>query len=367
MILGAPPWADSGYGIQARETAYALQRLGHTVAVAAFAGCHARQVWNGIEILPVGQKPFGNGLIAGTARRWKADLVITLCDPWTLQPDQFAGIPVMPWMPVDCEPLSVLEARFLARLQQITKVWPVAMSEFGQRMLVAAGFKAPVVPHCVPDGFAAAADPDMFRAEVKVPAGAFLVVKVGVNNSDDRKAFVETLLAFARWGQKDAVLYLHTEAQAKDAPNLVLLAAQLGLRHRVAFPSPEKRAADLYPAPWMAGMYTAADVADVTSRSEGFGVPCIEALACGTPVIGCRNSATTEKICPEWGWLIGGQEMWARHHGARWMTPSVPELARAYEKAHAGAARKRAAAARAGEQWTVAAMTAAWEKALANL
>jgi len=93
-------------------------------------------------------------------------------------------------------------------------------------------------------------------------------------------------------------------------------------------------------------------------------VPVIEALACGTPVIGCRNSAVTEKIRPEFGWLVRGQKTWARHHNAWWVQPSVPELFRAYEKAQRSAASMRTAALLESVRWSLRASAAAWAKAL---
>ena len=43
-------------------------------------------------------------------------------------------------------------------------------------------------------------------------------------------------------------------------------------------------------------LYQGADAAVVTSRYEGFGLPALEAMACGTPVVAFANSATTEIV-----------------------------------------------------------------------
>lgn len=367
-VLAPPPWATSGYGLQCQFLCRALLALGHQVAVLAYAGVHEETDWRGVRILSNGGAPYGNGTIAGSCRRWNADLLILLCDTWTVDPGQLAGLTVMPWVPVDTSTLGVMDRRWLEQVRDTADLRPAAMSDHGRNLLADAGFGAPVVP------LATAFTPDpeaglRWRAARKIPPGTFLVAKVGVNNEDDRKAFGATLQAFARAAGKrlDMALWCHCEPQARKAPNLAYMAVDLGLQGRIAFPDEHERRCDLHDQAWMAGLYNAADVVDIATKGEGFGCPLIDALACGTPVIGCRNSAITEKIRPEWGWLVSGQRTWARHHNAWWTEPDVGELARAYARARTSARSMRPAAARAGQAWSVAAMTAAWERMLAGL
>jgi glycosyltransferase involved in cell wall biosynthesis len=371
LVSSPPPWAPSGYGLQARYLAEALRRLGHKPAISAFGGCHEAQTWKGLPILPTGVRPYGNGVIAGNYRKWNADLLISLGDLWVLDPGQFEGLNFMPWLPLDCDPLGVMDR---TRLEQLRGplLHPVAMSEFGQRVLKAAGFGAPVLPHCTtfrPDPAAGA----QWRREQRVPEDLFLIAKVGVNNVDDRKAFAVTLQAFASFavGRDDAGLYLHTEPQVAKAPNLAAMALDLGLAGRggskVVFADEHRRAVDGYDQAWMHGLYCAADVLDATSKGEGFGVPAVEALACGTPVIGAANSAMPEKIERDYGWLVHGQGEWASHHHAWWMTPYADDLVAAYEDAYERARGMRAAAAEAGQRWSCASMQARLKEILATV
>lgn len=306
--------------------------------------------------------------MAGNYRRWEADLLLLICDAWTVDPGQLAGLHVMAWMPLDTDKLGIMNRQWLDTLRDTAaSVRPVAMSKHGRQLLQAAGWDAPLVPHKVAPDFYPDADAGLaWRESLKIPENAFVITKVGVNDEDDRKSFVTTLLAFSQIAakNKNAYLYLHTEAQVRKAPNLAVIALDLGLKGRVAFADEYRRGADLYTASEMRSIYNGSTVLDAATKGEGFGVPIIEALACGTPVIGCRNSAVTEKIRPEWGWLIGGQRIWAKHHHAWWTEPGEQFLVRAYESARTSAKSKRAAARAEGARYRD--NISQWRKALAS-
>lgn len=372
LLHSPPPWAPSGYGTQCAIAARVLKGLGHEVGLSVY-GYHGREEWEGMPLYPVGNKQRGNGLVAYNCRRHQAELLITLGDVFLLDPAQFSGLHVMPWVMIDCDPMGIMDASWLAAVDKVAaSCRPLAACEFGQRMLAGgrAGWCWPgagmvpmvAAPEYRPDAAAGQA----WRREMGIGDDMFVISKVGVNNEDDRKSFGVTLQAFAMLARrrKDACLYLHCEAQTEKCPNLVMMATELGLKGRVAFPVEERRAADGYDAGWMRGMFCGSSLYDATSKGEGFGVPVVEALACGTPVTGSVGSAVAEKIAPEHGWMIGGQKFWARHHQAWWREPSVEELFRVYQRAANTAKSMRHDAAAAGQAWRPEAMAAAWEAVL---
>src|SRR5439155_8213949 len=81
----------------------------------------------------------------------------------------------------------------------------------------------------------------------------------------------------------------------------------------------------------MADWYGVLDVLSACSYAEAFGVPLIEAQACGTPVITTAGSAMKE--IRGHGWLATADEYWNHVHGAWWDRPRVDSIVRQYEKA----------------------------------
>jgi glycosyltransferase involved in cell wall biosynthesis len=81
-------------------------------------------------------------------------------------------------------------------------------------------------------------------------------------------------------------------AGKKDPRYYPALAAQtqtLGLQNRVLF-------LDYVPAEDLPALYTGADACVLPSLYEGFGLPLLEAMACGTPVVASRASSMPEVV-----------------------------------------------------------------------
>ena len=81
----------------------------------------------------------------------------------------------------------------------------------------------------------------------------------------------------------------------------------------------------------MATWYNGLDVLSLCSFGEGFGLPLIEAQACGVPVITTDASATNE-LCGA-GWLVSATDFWTNGHASWWRRPDVADIDTAYEAA----------------------------------
>jgi glycosyltransferase involved in cell wall biosynthesis/predicted O-methyltransferase YrrM len=284
------PWASTGYGVQTRLFVPRLRAAGHEVAVLAFYGLEGGPiVWNGIPCLPRGRDPVGLDVIGHHSDSWQADLVITLVDAWAIDPQRFAGhgIRWVPWFPVDMEPLP---PPVHEKVRQAFA--PIVFSRFGERMAGAAGLDPLYVPHGVDTKALRPLPQQQARRFLGMREDAFLVGMVAANKDmPSRKALPQVLEAFARFCRRrpDAMLYLH--AARGDEPwwkgmgaDLNALIRHFGIEKHVV-------GANAYnllmgcPDEYLANAYSALDALLSPSLGEGFGVPILEAQACGCPVL----------------------------------------------------------------------------------
>jgi glycosyltransferase involved in cell wall biosynthesis len=337
---GNPPDAMSGYGVQAGLFGPRIAKLGHEVAFSANTRVNLpATTWNGYPIYSAGIMEFGVDSLPGHYADWGADLLIMLCDAWQMDPGTVAGMNVLTWLPVDCDPLGAGDRAFL----EGSGARPVAMSRHGQRMLEAAGKLAAYVPHGI--------DTAMFRPFHRGAARADLGLKdstfaVGINAQNvERKALVQSLAGFAAFHRThpDSVLFLHSTTTRGDGDSTYLppVIESLGLTaESVRFENHYDIVTCRIPAKRMAAWYNALDVLLAASMGEGFGIPIVEALACGTPVIGTKCSTMPELIPFEVGWLVKGTRVWKERHQAWWMLPDPEEIRSALVLAQLSSASK---------------------------
>ena len=117
---------------------------------------------------------------------------------------------------------------------------------------------------------------------------------------DNRKAFNYQFEAVKKFidNHKDLniILYLHTEHCAKyNGFNLIEILKDKKLDlDKIFFTNPTKLSNYPYSFQQMAHLYNSLDVLMNASSGEGFGVPIIEAQACGVPVLTHNATSMTE-------------------------------------------------------------------------
>jgi glycosyltransferase involved in cell wall biosynthesis len=82
----------------------------------------------------------------------------------------------------------------------------------------------------------------------------------------------------------------------------------------------------------MAALYSAFDVLANPSYGEGFGVPAIEAQACGTRVIASGWAGSADLVADD-GWLLQGIPFWDEPQKAWYQIPLVDSIVNALVEA----------------------------------
>jgi len=346
------PWTGTGYGVQTALFTPRIRDAGHDVAISATWGLGGSpQMWNGIPVFPADEQ-WGNVTLPRLAQHWGDNeecLVIFLGDVWPLHAPQLAEVNIAAWVPVDHDPVPpAVNAVFDSLVRR-----PIAMSRFGEQQFKERGRDPLYVPHAIETGTyqpRPAARPKM-REAMGIPEDAFVVGMVAANKGSrpPRKAFPQVFEAFSRFAHehKDAYLYLHSEMSGKyDGIDLRALAIACEIpTDRIKHTPPWFLELEVKPND-MVNIYSTFDVLCSPSYGEGFGVPIIEAQACGVPVIVNDFTAMTE-LCGA-GWLVDGDRWWDGTQQSWFKCASVDRvyqaIGEAYEARHDEALRIQARA-----------------------
>jgi glycosyltransferase involved in cell wall biosynthesis len=328
VAVSNTPMAPTGYGTQIAQLGVRALAAGHDFSVAANYGAPVNMEWNGIKIYAEGLLRWANDSgpenIALAAR--DGGVGLTLCDVWTLVADGWHELPIVAWVPVDHSPVPRRVAEWC--LKGGNK-YIVAMSKNGEQLLLEAGVprdRLTYIPHGI-DRSVWNVDVQPVRDLLRVPEEAHLTIITAMNKGK-RKSFPEMLTAWTMFAaaHKDAYLYLHTDKWGHmEGINLIPLLKALGApEDRIRWVNSIQMRAGV-PAEMVARLTRSADVLLLASRSEGFGVPVIEAQAVGTPVIVSNHTAQPELV-RDYGRIVNGQLHYEDSQEAWAIIPNVGEI-----------------------------------------
>lgn len=345
------PGVPTGYGVQAKMLADRLKRHGIDVAALSNYGLEGRidtlkTKFGNIPHYPRGVTPYSGDVLKlyhedHLKGRDIPNSILTLYDVWVfLEQKDLDDLNIWSWVPLDHVTMPP-RVEMWCKKENVT---PIAMSEFGLEQLKKANIDAHFIPHAV--------DTNAYRPTHNIGGQPirdyyglkdddFLVGMVSANKSNGqihRKAFAENILGFSLFKKNhpNAYLYLHTDpSKVYGGFGLLNLIKAVGLdKDDVLFPDPHQYRMG-YSDREMAALYTGMDVLLHTSYGEGFGVPSIEAQACGVPVIASSWTASLELAGPD-SFLVEGQPFWDEAQLSWWQIPSVPSIVSALEKAYEG-------------------------------
>lgn len=335
------PWSTSGYGQQTALTLPRLKSLGHDIAINCFFGLEGAAIeWNGFPCYPTDHSRFGNLMLGDYAAHHAGArqncLVMTLMDVWVMMQGlpNFSDLKFACWTPVDHDPAPPMVIDFLRR----SNARVIAMSRFGERELERHGFDPMYAPHAI-DTTVFSPQPDLglsSREKLGISPDTFVVGMVAMNQGiPSRKSFPQLFEAFAAFHARhpDSMLYIHGDVVGRNnGIELNALASACGI------PNDASRATDYLglhiglPQQTVAAIYNMFDVLAIPSMGEGFGIPLIEAQACGVPVITTDWTAMPE-LCGS-GWLVDGDRWYDGTQRSFYKLPAVSEIDAALESAY---------------------------------
>ena len=346
--LSNAPWAATGYGNQTALFLPKLKAIGHDPACIAFYGLEGSPIsWNGIQVYGKGLTAWGLDVADAHTNHYGARVCISLVDAWVIRPDAFvSGVKWIPWFPIDQEPLPPPVADMVRQAYR-----RIVFSKFGQRMVEEAGMDCYYVPHGVDTEIYSPVNRKEARDKLEWPHDRYIVGMVAANKgAPSRKALFQHIEAFASFKRKhpDAALYLHTtkgEQGEMGGVNLIEFIAYQGLTHTTLGRPDTDTNADVwfcdqyinmlgFPPLYMQHVYSAMDVHALVSMGEGFGIPTLEAQACGTPVI-VSGWTASEELCFS-GELVDKKNAypyWTPLAAYQYL-PNVGAIASAFERAY---------------------------------
>jgi len=355
------PWGKTGYGNQTALFYPRIKALGHALALLPFWGLEGGAITIGdVPVYPKMRDGYGNDAMGPHAQHFEADIIITLIDAWVMNPKAIPdGIAWCPWFPIDMFPFPPAVLRTVQHAFQ-----PIVYSRFGERMAHDANLDVRYVPHGVDTAVFSPGDKAAARVHLGWTDDQFIFGMVAANKGwPSRKALDRHLEAFGYFAKKhpDAHLYIHTNDGSKGEQggvNLPELAEFYEVADRVSFPDQYGNTGIGFPDMHMAELYRAFDCLLSVSMGEGFGVPILEAQACGCPVI-VGDWTSMSELCFG-GWTVPPPGRTVSGYGwvpdRTWMpvaayqvVPRTSDILEAMERAYSNpialAAKAKAAAA----------------------
>lgn len=267
------------------------------------------------------------------------DAIFILYDSWVYNDNPALDeIPIIIWAPLDHVTMPPKVKQFLTK----ENVTVIAMAPDGQEQLDAHGIPNSYIPHGIDTKVYKPTD--MIRGRsvrdfLQLEDDDFLVGMVAANKSNGlvhRKAFAENILAFSMFQKEhpNAKLYIHSEAsRSMGGFNLVNLLKSTGIPPKsVIFPDPLDLRYGLDRKD-LAAIYSGFDVLLAPSYGEGFGVPTVEAQACGTRVIVSSWAASKDLAGPS-SWQVAGVPFWDEPQTAWFKLPLVDSIVKALSLAY---------------------------------
>jgi len=308
LYHSVPALFRTGYGVQTKLFTHKLKEAGHEVYVSSNVGVYPTMILpDGIPILSAGTRGnMGNDFIKAHFNSVKADFILSLSDTFVYDCSKFKSLPWIAWQVIDGDPLFQGMKKAVHSCKH-----NIAMSKFGLKCLQKENVPASYVPLAYDKMDFYPCDKTIARMylsalwEIELKDRPLIVVNSANMSNPSRKNFGAAFEAFKILLQHypDAVLYVHAEATGNMScgENLYKRAKLAGLTpENTIFANQYMYNMGSIDTEYIRMMYNAADMLLNTSMGEAFGVPVIEAYACGCPVLAPACTSLRELVDLRW-------------------------------------------------------------------
>lgn len=243
-------------------------------------------------------KPYAQDLIMPYIKKFNIDIFGVLLDTFMLYP-WFLGLDFAPAKSIFYYPSDGGGGLPLGCENILKKVnCPVAMSRFADKQVESLyNIKSKYIPHAIDiKNYYPLSCEEKEKLKSNWGIQDKFVVGVVARNQG-RKMLDRTIKSFAEFAKthQDAVLFMHTDPYDMAAPfDIIQLINRYKINNRVIFSG--MKFFDAFDYKKMNEVYNLFDVFLLTTSGEGFGVPMIEAQACGIPAIATNYTTTYELL-----------------------------------------------------------------------
>ena len=212
----------------------------------------------------------------------------------------------------------------------------IGMSDFGYKLLKKNFPNKPIhkIPLCVDTKLSKLEDNKSYYKKLLGFSDNNFVCIIIANNEEytDRKGFFQNLRAFSKLQKKykNCRLYIHTNVTSQI--NLLKLLKKFKVKKKnYKFCDQDKYNKHLYTRNDIFNILKAGDVLLSASKSEGFGIPILEAQSCGCPVITTNFSAMPELTINGISTEYNDTELYPDDKKSYWAIPNINNILKALE------------------------------------
>ena len=297
------PCCGVGYGVATKNLVSRMIADGYYVEIATKHDLPSQLSINGITCFKGTQHDFVNMV----QQQEGFDYIISMMDDWVVPP----SFTFNSW--VNCLFIDTHKIHHKLVTACNKAKHTIAVTKFSEQQAKDSGISSLSYAPLGVDTKVFKPDPDTrqwFRKKQGWSDETFVIGIVGINYINDRKNYINLLKAFKLFHAKhpDSVLYLHTDIKGSSTGGMPLE----WILDNMGFPSNGTGCVQFVNQKdyhkWniseehIAATYNGMDLFCLPTMGEGFGMPIIEAQACGKPVI--VTDTTSGKELVKSGWLI---------------------------------------------------------------